>query len=341
MRTANISLILAGLSLTAGLAACGTPAPSPNNTGNTKSGAAAPGKTGGKAGTGTTTSGQTGKAGSGKAAFSGSTNHKANAGSTGAKATKSGSSATAKNSTGKTKTTTGGKTQGANTGGKTGSATKSGTAAAPAPISLTSLPTMGALDKFNPHMGAYHEVSTFINNMGYHWATAVPGMVFMTNQHNQITAVEAQFPQNHGDYSWYDPATPPSILNASLAFYSEHLYFVPDTSITPSMSAIEPTSLTSWSAFVSNNPRLKAYTKDGSYRGYTVYGPPTGPGIEVLVSPHGLVSGFRVAEPYWWGQRPVYVSNGGAPFANKTWGKAYYSVLMLEPPNATARKAGT
>jgi hypothetical protein len=195
---------------------------------------------------------------------------------------------------------------------------------------------MTAIGPFNPHLKDYHEVSTFIPDMGYHWTTQVPGLVFMTNQHNQITAVESIFPQNLGTYSWYDPPTPPTVLNASLAFYSEHLYFVPPTSITPSMSPTYPTALASWTAFVANNPRLKVYVKEpGSFHGYTVYGPPNGPGIDVLVSPSGPVSGFFVAEPASWGFNPVYVTNKGKPFATKIFSKAYYSVFMLEPASAT------
>ncbi|PSR19976.1 MAG: hypothetical protein C7B45_17255 [Sulfobacillus acidophilus] len=205
------------------------------------------------------------------------------------------------------------------------------------PITLGTLPTMAAVRPFNPHLMDYHEVSTFIPDMGYHWTTQVPGMVFMTNQHNQITAVESMFPQNLGTYSWYDPPTPPSVLNASLAFYSEHLYFVPPSTITPSMSPTQPTALSSWATFVANNPRLKVYVKEpGTFHGYTVYGPPNGPGIDVLVSPTGLVSGFFVAEPASWGYNPVYVTNHGKPFTTKIFTKAYYSVFMLEPAQASA-----
>lgn len=209
------------------------------------------------------------------------------------------------------------------------------TALATKTINLSTLPTMTSVRPFNPHLKDYHEVSTFITDMGYHWTTQVPGMVFMTNQDNQITAVESMFPQNLGSYSWYDPATPPTVLNASLAFYSEHLYFVPPTTITPSMSPTESTALSSWTAFVANNPRLKVYVKEPSpFHGYTVYGPPNGPGIQVLVSPSGPVSGFMVAEPASWGYNPVYVTNKGKPFTTKIFTKAYYSVFMLEPVSA-------
>lgn len=219
-------------------------------------------------------------------------------------------------------------------------AKSSGSSTNAKPISLTTLPMVTAVAPFNPHLKDYHEVSAFINEMGYHWATQVPGMVYMTNQHNQITAVETTFPQNLGTFSWYDPPTPPTVLNASLAFYSEHLYFVPPTSITPSMSASEPTDLSSWTSFVTGNPRLKVYVKEPTtYHGYDVYGPPNGPGIKVLVNPSsGLVSGFLVAEPASWGWNPVYKKDHGKPFTSKVFSKAYYSVFMLEPPHATSSK---
>ncbi|MDA8205671.1 MAG: hypothetical protein M0Z36_06355 [Thermaerobacter sp.] len=320
MRTAQISVILAGLWLSAGLQACGTAAPAPNNSGKgaTHSSKAAQQKKG-QSGT---------KAGSGKAAFSGGTTNKRGA--------------TANPARGKNKKTTGGT---ANTGTKgrrtmVGRNKNRGSVAKLSPISLTTLPKTSAVAKFNPHMNAYHETSTFINQMGYHWATAVPGIGFMTNQHNQITAVEATFPQNHGDFSWYDPATPPNILNASLAYYSEHLDFVPSTSITTSMPATMTTSLSSWSQFVANNPRLKVYTKEAAtFRGYAVYAPPSGPGIKVLVSPTGVVSGFMVAEPAYWGHHPLYIGPGKRPFMDHTYGKAYYSVFMLEPPTASTNAA--
>lgn len=199
------------------------------------------------------------------------------------------------------------------------------------PISLTTLPKVTAVAPFNPDWKSYHEISSFINEMGYHWQTQVPGMVYMTNQDNQITGVETTFPQSLGDFSWYDPPTPPTILNASLAMYSEHLYFVPEVSITPSMSATMPDALNSWATFVANNPRLKVYVKEPrTYRGFTVYGPPNGPGIEVLVGKSGLISGFMVAEPATWGYSPLYVKT--APFPPKVYSKSYFSVILLEPP---------
>ncbi|MCY0897743.1 MAG: hypothetical protein OWU33_02200 [Firmicutes bacterium] len=223
------------------------------------------------------------------------------------------------------------------------SRTRGHIAAAMRTISLTTLPKVSAVTPFNPHMMAYHEISTFINEMGYHWVTPVPGVAYMTNQENQITGVEAIFPQNLGDFSWYDPPTPPTILNASLATYSEHLYFVPPTSITTSMSSALPTDLQSWSAFVQGNPRLRAYIRDPHpFRGYTVYAPPNGPGIKVLVNPtSGIVSGFMVSEPASWGWHRVYVGRPGHPFPSKIWGHAYYSVFMLEPPVASSATKAT
>ncbi|NMP24529.1 hypothetical protein [Sulfobacillus harzensis] len=320
----SLTAALALVSLTAALAACGTPAPAPNNshnkggTGTTHKSAQAGAKKNTKSGsgakTGNSSGGNKGAASTGKA--------------TGHKGTTSGTSA-AQNK----------KVSG------TGAANATGTAigtAATKPISLKTLPSITSLDPYNPHHAAYHEVSAFINEMGYHWATQVPGIVYMTNNHNQVTAVEAQFPQNHGTFGWYDPPTPPTILNASLAWHSEHLYFVAPNSITTGMSATLPSDLTSWNAFKAVNTRLNLYVKEPkTYHGYTVYAPPNGPGIKVLVSPSGPIAGFLVGEPAMWGWSPVYLQSNGKPVHSLAYGTAYQSAFMLGPSKAPAASAGT
>ncbi len=392
MRSAHIRLTVAILSVSALIAACGTPAPSPNNSGSgtTKSsGSSGAAKTGTSTKTGSSTSntsknaaGTAGKgstksaSGGNSGANTGSTTHNMASGSgmggwvrrlgiTGRGSTPnnshraggSGSMSTRRSSANRAGTKAAGglgapintARGGANKARRTinSAANRRRTAGATKTISLTTLPTMTQVTPFNPHMRAYHEVSSFVNEMGYHWVTPVPGIVFMTNQHNQITGVEATFPQNLGDFSWYDPPTPPSILNASLAFYSEHLYFVPETSITSSMSPTMTTSLTSWAQFMTTNTRLKTYVKEPfTFHGYTVYGPPNGPGILVLVSSSGVVSGFCVAEPATWGYSPLYASNNGRPYATKVYSQAYYSVFMLEPSTmavsgGTTKSTGT
>ncbi len=308
MRKQSIARTVALVSLATMLGACGTAAPAPNNTG-------------------TASGSHSSKTGSG-------------AGNNGSSSSKKGSNTSQNGSnTGKTKTKT--KTMAAGKSGtKRGRMAKRRMVANAKPISLATLPTATAIAPFNPHFHAYHVISTFIPGMGYHWQTPVPGIVYMTNQHNQLTGVEAAFPQNHGYQGWYDPATPTTVPNGSLAFYTEHLYFVPSSSIVPSMSAAISPNLSSWASFVAANPRLHSYIKEpGLFRGYTVYGPPTGPGIKVLVSPAGLISGFLVSEPAPWGWHPGYVGMKGKPFMSKVYGKAYYSVLMLEPPMAPGAKS--
>ena len=302
MRTSKVTAGMALLSTAVILAACGTN-PAPSHGGNTTTGAS---------GTKHTTGGN-----ANKAALGGGIKKTAGSNNPG------GTTATAKN--------------GSNT------SNASTTKAAGTPIALTTLPAITAVEPFNPAYKSYHAVSSFVNEMGFHWMTQAPGIVYMTNNHNQITGVEATFPQNHGNYPWYDPATPPSILNASLAFYSEHLYFVPPTSITPGMSAATTSDLTSWTSFVTVNTRLQAYVKEPStYKGYTIYGPPHGLGIKVLVSPAGLVSGFMVGEPAAWGWSPVYAEPQGQPVVSRNFGKAYLSVFMVEPATASsASAAGT
>lgn len=309
---------LALLSLTAALASCGTPAPAPNNSHN---------------------SGSTGST------------HKKNTHGT-SKAKKAGTSAGgSKSSTpsstknGAATNTTSGTTHTSSTTKKavgTGAASGTGTSAgASKTMTLTTLPSIMSLDPYNPHYKAYHEVSAFVNEMGYHWATQVPGIVYMTNNHNQVTAMEAQFPQNHGNFGWYDPPTPPTILNASLAWYSQHLYFVPPTTITPGMSATAKSDLTSWAAFKTVNPHLSLYVKEPTrYHGYIVYGPPNGPGIKVLVSPTGPIAGFLVSEPAMWGWNSVYLQANGHPVHSLAYGTAYQSAFMLGPAKAPTTHAG-
>jgi hypothetical protein len=148
-----------------------------------------------------------------------------------------------------------------------------------------------------------------------------------------------------------------------VAFNSEHLYFVPPAEITPGMSPNLPTDLTSWTRFVSVNSRLSAYVQlPMRYKGLTVYGPPSGPGILVLVSPTptsgaagtttgtgtatgtttskgaavpsgGQVTGFAVEEPASWGWFPWYAQPKGKPTPSKLYGRAYWSVLFLTPPS--------
>jgi hypothetical protein len=197
------------------------------------------------------------------------------------------------------------------------------------PMSLTTLPPLTYVQKLNPWLKHAHQISSFIPNMGYHWATPYPGIVLMTNQAGAVTAVEAAFPQKLGQYSWWDPVT--TEPNGGVAFNSEHLYFVAPSSITPTMTTTS-SDLTSWSTFESINTRLAAYVKEPSpFLGLTVYGPPTGPGIKVLVNAAGTVSGFVVEEPATNGHFPGYYPMRRHPLASKEYGKAYDSVLLLTP----------
>ena len=198
-------------------------------------------------------------------------------------------------------------------------------------LPLTTLPPMSYEKKLNPWLKHTHEVSSFIPGMGYHWAAPVPGLVLMTNNRDQVTAVEADFPQKLGTYPWYDP--PDTMPNGGVAYNSEHLYFVPPASITPTMSATLPTNLTSWTSFEAANPRLTStYAKtSATYMGDAVYAPTSGPAIKVLVASSGKIDGFMVSEPAKWGWRPVYAEAKGKPVASKQYGKAYQSVLWLMP----------
>ncbi len=321
MRTSTVTASMALFSTVVMLAACGTN-PAPSHGGNTSKGASSTKHTTGGSANKAALSGGIKKAGSRNSTGTATTaknGGRSNQGALGGGMKTAGS----KNTTGSTTTAKNGR----------GAPSKaSGT-----PIMLTNPPALTAVEPFNPAYKSYHAVSSFINEMGFHWMTQVPGIVYMTNNHNQITGVEATFPQNHGNYAWYDPATPPTILNASLAFYSEHLYFVPPSSITPSMSAAMTSDLTSWTSFLAVNTRLQAYVKEpATYKGYTVYGPPQGLGLKVLVSPAGMVSGFMVDEPASWGWSPAYAEPQGQPVMSRNFGKAYLSVFMLEPASAAA-----
>jgi len=199
------------------------------------------------------------------------------------------------------------------------------------PLSLTTLPPLTYEKQLNPWLKYTHEVSSFIPQMGYHWTAPVPGLVLMTNNSNQVVAVEATFPQKLGTYPWYDPPT--TEPNAGVAFNSEHLYFVPPTAITPTMAATLPTNLASWSAFETANPRLTStYLKQTTtFHGDAVYAPKSGPAIKVLVAPSGKIGGFMVAEPAGWGWQPEYQQAKGKPVKSALFGKAYDSVLWLLP----------
>jgi hypothetical protein len=198
------------------------------------------------------------------------------------------------------------------------------------PMSLTTLPPLSYLKKLNPWLARSMEVSTFITGMGYHWATAYAGLVLMTNQANQVTAVEAAFPQKLGTFPWWDPPT--TQPNSGVAWNSEHLYFVSSSSITPTMSTTATADLTSWSAFEGVNTRLSSYVKTGTLHGLTIYAPPNGePGIQVLVAPSGTIAGFAAQEPAAWGHFPGYYPRWRRPLSSAFFGKAYESVLLLQP----------
>jgi hypothetical protein len=192
---------------------------------------------------------------------------------------------------------------------------------------LSTLPPYTYVKQLNPWLRRALQVSTFINGMGYHWVTATPGLVPMTNQAGLVTGVEATFPQKLGSFSWYDPPT--TVANAGVAFNSEHLYFVTPSAIVPGMTTTT-SDLTSWSAFSAVNTRLTSYTQTGTFMGLTVYAPP-GPGIHVLVSPQGSIAGFAVAEPAAWGFHPFYYPGRARPTASPVFGKAYWSILLLQP----------
>ncbi|MCY0884573.1 MAG: hypothetical protein OWV35_01655 [Firmicutes bacterium] len=207
------------------------------------------------------------------------------------------------------------------------------------PLSLATLPPFSYLKRFNPELHHVHEVSTFISGMGYHYATPCPGLTVMTNAQHQVTAVEAQFPQKLGSHPWFDPPT--TVPNGGVAFYSEHLYFLPPGQITPGMPSNLPTDLTSKAKFWAVNTRLTPYVKEpGMFRGYTVYAPPAGPGIKVLVSSKGDIGGFLVSEPASWGWHRYYVEPKGKPVSSKLFGRAYHVALWLIPSH-TAPGGGT
>lgn len=232
----------------------------------------------------------------------------------------------------------------------------SGTHSSVTPMNLATLPPLSYLKKFNPGLKHLHRLSGFIPNMGYHWATPFPGIVLMTNKYKQVTAVETSFPQKLGTFPWYDPPT--TVPNAGVAINSEHLYFVPPTMITSTMSRTAKTDLTSWARFVQTNPRLKVYVKKPTmFDGMAVYGAPSGPSLEVLVSPDtstggssqktgttgktkvttttggtGTIAGFIAQEPAKWGWHRGYFQPKGKPVPSKLYGKAYYSVVLLIPP---------
>lgn len=220
---------------------------------------------------------------------------------------------------------------------KRGTHTISGAPPAPAvkPLSLATLPPFSYLKRFNPVLHHVHEVSTFIPGMGYHYAPPCPGLAVMTNAQHQVTAVEAQFPQKLGSHPWFDPPT--TVPNGGVAFYSEHLYFLPPSQITMSMPSNLPTDLTTKAKFWAVNTRLTAYVKEpGTFRGFAVYAPPAGPGIKVLVGSKGDIGGFLVSEPATWGWHRYYVEPKGKPASSKLFGHAYHVALLLIPPHATA-----
>ncbi len=198
-----------------------------------------------------------------------------------------------------------------------------------APMSLTTLPPLPYVQKLNPWLKHAHQISSFIPGMGYHWATPYPGLVLMTNQAGAVTAVEASFPQKLGQFSWWDPPT--TQPNGGIAFNSEHLYFVTPSSITPTMTS-KTSDLGSWSAFRAVNTRLASYVREPSpLFGFTVYGPPVGPGIKVLVNKTGIVSGFVVEEPAVDGHYPGYYPARRRALFSREFGHAYDSVLLLTP----------
>jgi hypothetical protein len=210
----------------------------------------------------------------------------------------------------------------------------------PPPADLRRLPPWAYLRRINPGLAYAHRVSTFIPGMGYHWVTPAPGLAVMTNRHNQVTAVEATFAQDLGQFSWWDPPT--RVPNAGVAFNSEHLYFVPPAQITASMPADLPAALISRARFWNVNPRLKAYVRDGRMDGLTVYAPPPGaPGIRVLVNGKDEVAGFVVPEPARWGWQPYYLQAKGHPAPSRLYGRAYWSAIFLLPPHTAGAARGS
>ncbi|MDA8199472.1 MAG: hypothetical protein M0Z54_08580 [Thermaerobacter sp.] len=208
-------------------------------------------------------------------------------------------------------------------------------------LPLTTLPPLTYEKNLNRWLKHTHEISSFIPGMGYHWAAPFPSLVLMANNVDQVTAVEADFPQKLGTYPWYDP--PDTAPNGGVAFNSEHLYFVSPTAITPTMSATLPTNLGSWASFEMANPRLTStYAKSPTtYRGDAVYAPKSGPAIKVLVASSGKIAGFMVSEPASWGWRPGYAEAQGKPVKSPQYGTAYHSVLWLLPNKMAHSQTGT
>lgn len=202
------------------------------------------------------------------------------------------------------------------------------------PTDLAALPAWSTLKHLNGYLVSYTHLTPWVANMGVHWGHRGPGLVLLQNENHQVTALETGFPAHAGWHPWYDqPQGKPAG-----AIYSEHLYFLNPSAITPTMTVHLPADLTSWQAFSAVNAakstHYKAIGRDPSGRA-TQYGP-AGAGIRVLVdaSSHvvGFVGAWPSSSPQGW--RPWFDQKQGAPVQDPVLGSVYTQHLWLVDPRS-------
>ena len=199
---------------------------------------------------------------------------------------------------------------------------------------LAGLPSWASLVHLNGYLVSYSRLTPWVANMGVHWGHRGPGLVLMQNRDHQVTATETAFPAGAGWHPWYDqpqgrPAGP---------IYSEHLYFVAPTAITPTMSPTLTSDVASWQAFGRvNGAKMAQYRvvgPDPTGRA-TQYGPSSS-GIRVLVDGQGhvvgLVGAWPSSSPQGW--RPWFDQPQGRPIQDPVLGSVYTQHLWLVDPRS-------
>lgn len=193
------------------------------------------------------------------------------------------------------------------------------------------LPTFSRLKAINPDLRSYRKISKWVTHMGIHVGRLAPSLVFMINNRGQVVGMEQPFPSTLPYHAWMDPKT--QVYNAGRAIYSQHLMFVPPSSITPTMKANLPSDLASFDQFKSvNGSKVIPYFQIKPFKPGvgSVWGP-DGPALRILLNRQEQVVGGMMAVPAKYGWNPWYDQPAGHPKQDSILGSVYTETVYFVP----------
>jgi hypothetical protein len=196
------------------------------------------------------------------------------------------------------------------------------------------LPNYATVESINRAVDHYKKLSNWVTDMGYHYGHLCPSLVLMVNNDKQVVGMEQTFPTTLPYQAWMDPKT--TEFNAGRAQYSQHLMFVPASSVTPSMSTTLSSDLTSFDAFKKvNGSHVIPYSQITAFKpGVGSIWGPDGPALRIILSRHERVVGGIMAVPSKYGWNPWYDQRPGHPKQDPILGSVYTQTVYFVPPSS-------